>query len=124
MPTLKALDYSKVKPAEREKAARFASSAAGAALESDLQLEQHSIGDNGQTKTFTPGELLPDEITPYVSTTFTAEQKQQIRELLENASSVKEVEEIENAVARGILPDKLKKKLDMPTGPDTKRQKI
>lgn len=108
MPNLKTLDYTKVNPAEREKATRLAQSSTGAALESDLELERHSIG---QEKTFVPGEGLSfqdDDVKPAALGSFTLEQKQQIIELLSNASSVQEIEEIENAVRRGVLPEKLK----------------
>lgn len=40
---------------------------------------------------------------------FTAEQKDMIRELLSKASSVQEVEEIENSVRRGVLPASLQR---------------
>ena len=39
-----------------------------------------------------------------MSASFTVKQKEVIRALLENASSAQEVEEIENAVRRGVLP--------------------
>jgi hypothetical protein len=109
------LDYLKVKPSEKETAARLARSAAGAALESDVEQERFSNGGNydGEAKTFIPGEGLPlddsNVLKPVVTTAFTVEQKQQIRDLLANASSVKEVEEIESAVRKGILPDRLKR---------------
>lgn len=144
MPTLKSLDYNKVNRSERETAARLARSAAGAALESDVQREWYSItndkddntagGDYNNVKTFIPGEgilSLGDENgTPSKATAFTAEQKQQIRDLLANASSVKEVEEIENSVRKGILPERLMKRSlpsdvdDDNNERDTKIQKI
>jgi hypothetical protein len=40
----------------------------------------------------------------FVAANFTAEQKDKIRDLLAKASSVQEVEEIESAVRRGVLP--------------------
>jgi hypothetical protein len=39
---------------------------------------------------------------------FTTEEKEAIRNLLTNAESVQEIEEIENAVRKGLLPDKLR----------------
>ena len=97
---LKVLDFARIKPQERETAERLANSAAGAALESDL-------------KTFTPGESVDDGKSV---NTFNNEEKEQIRQLLASAKSVQEIEEIENAVKRGVLPDKLQK-------PAAKRQK-
>lgn len=97
MPNLKVLDYAKVKPAEREKAERLANSAAGAALESDVAIEAK------RTKTFVPGESEQGQSVAAV-VNFTDEERQQVRELLANASSAKEVEEIEAAIRRGVLP--------------------
>lgn len=123
MPQLKSLDYSKVKTSEREKATRLAQSTTGAALESDVEQERHT---NGREKTFIPGEGLSfeDDVKPAAVNTFTLEQKQQIRELLISASSVKEIEEIESAVRRGVLPEKLKATTVPYEQPDPKRQKI
>lgn len=56
-------------------------------------------------KTFTPGESQ-DGAT--VVTVFTADEKEAIRDLLANAGSVQEVEDIENAVKRGVLPEHLR----------------
>jgi U2 small nuclear ribonucleoprotein A' len=95
IPSLKTLDYVKIKPAERDRASRLASSAAGAALESDVQAE---------TKSFVPGESAKEDGRSFVAASFTAEQKDMIRDLLAKASSVTEVEEIERAVQRGVLP--------------------
>lgn len=96
------MDFSKVKPAERDRAERLARSAAGAALESDVRQE---------AKTFVPGQGLDDEAQSRTTTNhFTAQDKEDIRQLLANASSAKELEEIENAVKRGVLPPALKRK--------------
>lgn len=56
------------------------------------------------TKTFVPGEGIDDEGKSFVVANFSDAEKEQIRELLAGAKSAKEVEEIENAVRRGILP--------------------
>lgn len=40
-------------------------------------------------------------------TLFSSEEKEAIRNLLANAGSIQEVEEIENAVRKGVLPDQL-----------------
>jgi U2 small nuclear ribonucleoprotein A' len=102
IPSLKVLDFSKVKPSERERAERLATSAAGATLENDVQQEARTA------KTFTPGEAV-DGGRSFVAS-FSAEQKEQIRELLAEASSAKEIEEIESAVRRGVLPEALTKR--------------
>lgn len=91
----------KIKVAEREKAERLANSAAGAALEGDVKQEARQ----NATKTFVPGESLDEAKAVVIS--FTSEQKEQIRQLLANASSAKELEEIESAVRRGVLPEAL-----------------
>lgn len=87
-PHLKYLDYTKIKPTERATAARWAQSAAGAALQEEV------------VKTFIPGEAIEKRM-------FSAEEKEGIRQLLANAATVQEVEEIENAVQRGVLPPQL-----------------
>jgi U2 small nuclear ribonucleoprotein A' len=143
IPSLKVLDYVKIKPAERTKAERFAKSSAGRAYFSAALAgaagAQNINGDTGESlletdgtttvKTFVPGEGLlingehDDEFGPLLvpetetaahgaatasngktAVAFTDEQKQAIRQLLANAVSVKEMEAIESAVKRGILP--------------------
>jgi hypothetical protein len=52
-----------------------------------------------------PGESLDEAKAVIIS--FTAEQKEQIRQLLADASSAKELEEIEAAVRKGVLPEAL-----------------
>jgi hypothetical protein len=102
MPALKTLDFTKVKPAERDRSHRLARSAAGAALETDVREE---------AKTFVPGQGLDGESpSSTASIQFTEQDKEDIRQLLANASSAKELEEIENAVKRGVLPPALKRR--------------
>lgn len=93
-----------MKRTERQRATRLFQSAAGAALEQDV-------------KTFTPGESA---FTPGESA-FTAEERDAIRQLLANAASVQEVEVIENAVQRGVLPEQLRSNT---TPPANKRLKV
>jgi U2 small nuclear ribonucleoprotein A' len=115
IPSLKVLDFQRIKPAERDRADRLARSAAGAALESDVQ--QESI------KTFVPGEALEEK----PAAKFSAEEKEQIRNLLANAANLQEVQEIENAVQRGVLPPQLKKAPETNGNEDepaAKRQKV
>lgn len=92
------LDFEKITKTERSRAERLASSAAGAALESDVQEE------GKQSKTFTPGEGKSAEESFVVN--FTPEQKEEIRQMVANAKSPQEIEEIERSVKRGIFPGK------------------
>ena len=125
IPTLKVLDFQKVKQSEKERAQRLASSAAGAAMEADARLEARAAaqaasnspvstaddvaftsgtyGDNGTaTNTFEPGEGKSAEES--FSTKFTAEEKAKIRDLVANAASAEEIDRIERLVKRGVFP--------------------
>jgi hypothetical protein len=104
IPSLKVLDYVKISKTERDRAERLANSAAGAALEADVQGEQQS-SSSSSAKTFVPGEGLDAQKT--FTAIFTTEEKEQIRELVANASSPAEIEEIELSVKRGVLPPQL-----------------
>lgn len=92
IPSLKVLDFQKVTNSDRRQAERLATSAAGAALERDVQ----------QEKTFVPGEGRSAQES--FATSFTKEQKEQIRQMVANASTPAEIEEIERSVQRGIFP--------------------
>lgn len=92
IPSLKVLDFQKVSNSDRKQAERLAASAAGAALEQDVQRE----------KTFVPGE--GKSAAESFATSFTKEQKEQIRQMVANASTPAEIEEIELSVQRGIFP--------------------
>lgn len=106
MPSLKVLDYVKISKKERDRADRLAKSAAGAALEEDVRGEQQQQQSaNGGAKTFVPGEGRSAQESFTIS--FTPEEKAQIRELVANASSPAEIEEIERSVQRGVLPPQL-----------------
>ena len=96
IPTLKVLDFAKVTQKERDRADRLANSAAGAALEVDVQEEAQNA------KTFVPGEGKSAEESFVRS--FSPEEKEAIRRLVAEASSPAEIEEIEKSVRRGILP--------------------
>lgn len=98
LPSVKCLDFVKVKQSERKQAAAWAKSAAGKAV---LLKEEETTAP-----TFTPGEAVGEGQSSFVTAHFTAEQKAHIRELLASAESVQEMEEIENAVRKGILPNK------------------
>lgn len=104
LPSLKVLDNERITRSERDRADRLANSAAGAALESDVQDEGRNNNDvNGSaTKTFTPGEGKSAEESFVVN--FTLEEKERIRLLVANAKSPQEIEEIERSVKRGVLP--------------------
>lgn len=86
------MDFTKVSKSERERAQRLARSAAGAALEQDVAKE----------KTFVPGEGRSAQES--FATSFTAAQKEAIRQMVANAKSPQEIEEIELSVQRGIFP--------------------
>jgi hypothetical protein len=94
------LDFSKITKTERERAERLANSAAGAALEADVQGEDDG---GGGAKTFVPGEGKTAEES--FVTSFTPEEKERIRQMVANAKSPAEIEEIERSVRRGILPE-------------------
>lgn len=124
------MDFGKVTRTERERAERLAQSAAGAALESDVQVEARQQ----KAKTFVPGEGLDeDNSKSFVVANFTEEEKLQIRELLAEAKTAKEMEEIERSVRRGVLPPALQQNKKRPAdsnkvsdeddGQDAKRQK-
>lgn len=100
LPHVKCLDYVKVKQAERKTAAAWAKSAAGKAV---LQQDK---SEETTAPTFTPGEGVDGQSSSFVTAHFTTEQKAYIRELLTSAESVQEMEEIEGAVRRGVLPNK------------------
>ncbi len=100
IPTLKVLDFQKVKQSEKDKAQRLARSAAGAALESDVQIEARD--SSAKSKTFTPGEGKSAKESFVVN--FTSEQKAKIKEMIANASSPMEIERIEECVRRGKFP--------------------
>ncbi|CAJ1963021.1 unnamed protein product [Cylindrotheca closterium] len=104
IPSLKFLDYTRITKTERERADRLANSAAGAALESDVQSEAKNgvSGSSTATKTFVPGE--GESAKESFVTSFTKEQKEEIRDLVANASSPAEIDEIERSVKRGIFP--------------------
>lgn len=99
-----------MKREERVRATKFAKSATGAALQSDVEQQSAST----TVKTFTPGESA-DGTT--VVTLFSSEEKEAIRSLLANAGSMQEVEEIENAVQKGILPEQLVTRHQLPPPP-------
>lgn len=123
---MKVLDFAKITAAERERAERLANSAAGAALESDVQLEARSA-----TKTFVPGE--GESAEEAFVTNFTPEQKETIRQMVASAKSSAEIEEIERSVRRGVFPtlptvpvDNRKRAADTPVenGADSKRGRL
>ena len=119
IPTLKILDFQKVKQSERERAQRLVSSAAGAAMEADAKLEAraaalsvstdlaalsssvHAHGEN-ETNTFEPGQGKSAKES--FVTQFTMDEKSKIREMVANAASAEEIDHIESLVKRGIFP--------------------
>ena len=108
IPSLKVLDFTKVKQSERERAERLAKSAAGAAMEEDARLEAriaaasmneddelngtkgsstahtHTGAANG-INTFEPGEGKTTQESFAIQ--FSAEEKAQIHEMVVDAAS-------------------------------------
>ncbi len=115
LPWLKVLDFERIKDAERAKAHRLAVSAAGAALEGDVQLEAReaaiaanaaadsSMDENG-VKTFTPGHGQSNSTKESFKVHFTKEQKVEIKNMIANARTPEEIERIEECVRRGEFP--------------------
>ena len=132
IPSLKVLDYVRITASERDRAERLANSAAGAALESDVQQEANQSAANA--KTFVPGE--GESAEEAFVTNFTPEQKETIRQMVANAKSPAEIDEIERSVRRGIFPtlpttgaetsDNRKRAAEEPAenGTDAKRGKL
>lgn len=108
IPSLKVLDFAKISTSERDRAERLANSAAGAALESDVQQEAKAT-----TKTFVPGEGESAEES--FVTNFTPEQKETIRQMVATAKSPAEIDEIERSVRRGVFPS-------LPTATDNRKR--
>jgi U2 small nuclear ribonucleoprotein A' len=112
IPSLKVLDFQKIKQSEREKARRLAQSSAGAALEGDVRVEARLAAkvaadtlpseEDDASKTFEPGQGRTTQEAFVIS--FTPEQKAKIRELIEAANNPEEIERIERMVQRGIFP--------------------
>lgn len=104
IPTLKVLDFVKVKQAERDRAKRLAMSSAGAALEGDVKVEAREAAKSmsSTAKTFTPGEGHSAKES-FVAN-FSPEQKVQIRDLIAGAKTPGDIERIEECVRRGEFP--------------------
>jgi U2 small nuclear ribonucleoprotein A' len=121
IPSLKVLDYTKIKQSERERAQRLAASAAGAAMEADARVEAREAaavaaaaqennayaynGSNETHNTFEPGEGKSAEES--FATQFTLEEKAKIREMVANAASAEDIDRIESLVKRGIFPGEM-----------------
>jgi len=106
IPTLEVLDFTKIKQSERDKAKRLSLSAAGAALESDVQMEAREAAiptvSMNDVNTFVPGG--GNSTKESFLTNFTPQQKNQIHQMITNAKSPSEVERIEFYVKRGQFP--------------------
>lgn len=83
LPKLKLLDFQRVKPSEREAAAKLAP------------------GDREGGKTFTPGEGLPEPVEEAKKTGPTPEQLTAIRAAIANATTLEEVQRLERALKSG-----------------------
>jgi len=91
LPSVKVLDFSKVKPQERADAARLFKSAAGKLMQQDVDAE---------ASTFTPGEDMPSN--PMAN--FTEEQMAQVRAVIAAATTPEEVDRVERQLKAGIIP--------------------
>jgi hypothetical protein len=98
------LDYERITRTERYRAKQFWSS-------SSFEMEEEEEDEAGKTQdqiinnksnTFTPGEGASAEESFVVN--FTKEEKEQIRQMVANANSSQEIEEIERSVKKGIFP--------------------
>ena len=123
IPSLKVLDFQKIKQAERERAKRLAASAAGAAMEYDARMEARTAASSSvpaensadaEAKSFEPGEGKNAGET--FATQFSAEEKAKIREMVANAASADEIDRIETMVKRGVFPGRV-----TPPPPEAKR---
>lgn len=86
LPKLKLLDYQRVKPTEREAAAKLAAAGDG----------------EGGAKTFTPGEGVPEVTMEEPKKTGpTPEQLTAIRAAIANAATLEEVQRLERALKSG-----------------------
>ena len=101
IPSLRVLDFVKIKDEERERAKRLAKSAAGAVLEGDAQTEAREAA----AKTFTPGE--GQSTKDAFITNFTPEQKMMIKQMIADAKNPTDIEYIKNCVTRGEFPSSL-----------------
>jgi len=110
IPSLQVLDFTKIKQKERDMAKRFAVSAAGAALQADIQMEARETtsattsqsNNEDDSNTFVPGKGNTTKETFRIQ--FTANQKEEIRDMITNASCPEDVEKIEECVRRGEFP--------------------
>jgi len=89
IPTLRILDFNKVKTTERNEAQVLFGGDKGKVLEAELS----------KKKTFVPGAAAAAGLTD--------EQKQKIKELIAKANSIEEVQRLERALASGKLPKEL-----------------
>ncbi|CAM9843828.1 unnamed protein product [Chrysoparadoxa australica] len=88
IPSLSQLDHKRVTLEEKLAAKRLFQSQAGQAMERDVVAE-------GKGKTFTPGEKEGE---------LTAEQRQQMSKMIENAKTPEEVDRLETMMLAGVMP--------------------
>lgn len=67
-----------------------------------MEARKSADNDNSTAKTFVPGE--GESAEEAFVTNFTPEQKETIRQMVANAKSPAEIDEIERSVKRGIFP--------------------
>lgn len=113
MPGLKVLDYHKIKPKERQDAARLFKSSAGKALADDVQAEAEGEAE-AAAKTFVPGEVngngngagetVGGSGGGGALANLTAEQRAAIQAAIASAKTPEEVDRVEKQLKAGIIP--------------------
>jgi len=90
-PSLRMLDFKKVKLVEREEAKKLFNSEQGKELQKTL------------VKTFEPGEMPKKEARPYQGPS--PEEAEKIKEMIKNATTLEEITLLENKLKSGITTD-------------------
>jgi len=93
---LRVLDYARVTAAERAKSSAFMKSKIGEELLAKIK--------SGQTSDAAVEEEDDAAVVKAVSRTFTDEEKKKIKDMILNAKDAKEVDTIQEAVKRGVMP--------------------
>jgi hypothetical protein len=103
IPSLKILDLERITRTERNRAQQhLESNSILIEEEGEKPLYNSNNINNNNNYTFTPGEGASAEESFVVN--FTKEEKEQIRQMVANAKSSQEIEQIERSVKRGIFP--------------------
>ena len=123
---LRVLDYRRIRPMERKQAQKWSQSSTGATILAEFSLstttqeeDNNNNNRNGtNSQTFVPGELLPNDdnddddkkkknnADATIVQTLTNEQKDILRQLLQNAQNENEIQTIQHAILhQGMLPE-------------------